>query len=156
MNKILTAITCSAFVILYTGCTCYTPPELPKDQMAQVRETKIESVYISIKSIDGVDTDSFAEEMGFGNPFKKEAWIKTADDVFDIKPGKRTLVVMFERNGGFAHGRVSFVAEAGKSYHVTGILSELDKSKSWWKANPQYVSFAVKDDATGKIVSEES
>lgn len=156
MNRTVSTLSSLILLATFTGCASYKSPDMPKEQMAQVRETKIESVYISIKRIDGVDTDSFAEEMGLGNPFRKEAWVKTADDVFDIKPGKCTLDVMFERNGGFAHGRVTFNALSGKSYHVTGIVSERDKTKSWWEANPQYVSFAVKDDATGQIVSEES
>jgi hypothetical protein len=144
------------FAAILSGCASYTPPNMSKNQMAQIRETKIGSAYITIERIDGIVTDSFAKEMGFSNPFKKDWWLRTADDVFDIKPGRRVLVVMFERNGGFAYGRVAFIAEAGKSYYVTGFLSELDESKSWWQANPQYVSFAVKDDATGKIVSEEN
>ena len=127
--------------------------------MAQIRETEIADVFINITSIDGVKTDSLARRVGFGdslNPFKKGFWFVTADETFEIKPGRRILDVTFERTGGFAHGQVAFTAEAGRSYHVTAVLSELEKDKPWWKISSQYVFFAVKDDTTGQIVSEEN
>lgn len=147
------------FTSIFTGCATYTPPNIPNEKMAQVRETEISNVYINITSIDGIKTDSLARRIGFGdtlNPFKKRFWVITADDVFEIKPGRRILDVTFDRNGGFAHGQVIFVAEAGRSYHVTAVLSELEKGKPWWKVGSQYVFFEVKDDETGQIVSDEN
>jgi len=139
-------------IFIITGCTSYIPPSMPSEKLAHVKEMKVDSAYITITKIDGIPTDSLAKELGFTNPFKKEAWLRTID-VFDVGPGRRTLDVMFERNAGFAHGRVTFIAEAGKTYHVMGYMSELDRTKSWWQANPQYVNFMVKDDVSGKIVS---
>lgn len=156
MRKIILACSgVSICVLILTGCTSYIPPSLPPAKMAHVKEMRVGAVFVSVTSIDGVPTDSLAKTMGFTNPFKKEFWaFRRPIDVFDIKPGRRTLGVMLEQNSGFAHGLVRFVAEEGKVYHVMGYISEPQKSDAWWKADPQYVAFSVKDDVTGKIVSE--
>jgi len=99
---------------------------------------------VSIHCIDGVNVHSHVDELGL-NPFKKEAWVKTADDIFDIEPGKRIIDVMLERNEGFAIGRVVFIAEPGKTYRVMGNVGE--KEGGFW-TGVQKVHFFIEDDQT--------
>ncbi|MCX7008355.1 MAG: hypothetical protein NTY53_14090, partial [Kiritimatiellaeota bacterium] len=125
------------------GCaTVYSPPPLPENQMAYVKEMELGPQEpkalrsrVVINRIDGIGTSP--------------AWgIEGGLRTFKIAPGKRTLDVMLKRNLGVADALVSFVAEAGKTYRVMGQVIKQDGSL--WKR----VHIYVEDDATGKNVSD--
>lgn len=156
MKQIFSVITWLFFVLFFAGCATYTAPDLPKEQMAKIKESEAGDGLVNIESIDGVAADSVMKMLGLENkesPLSKEFWLKTADDVFDIGPGKRVIGLKYERGEWYAHGRVSFVAQKGKSYEATALIAQ-PKKTSWWRANPEYVFFVIKDEATGKIVGE--
>jgi hypothetical protein len=129
--------------LLCTGCaTVYSPPPIPENQMAYVKEMELGPQEpkalrsrIVINRIDDIGTFPF---WGF------EGGLRT----FKIAPGKRTLDVMLNRNRGAAGALVSFVAESGKTYRVMG--SVIKQDGSLWKR----VHIYVEDDATGENVSD--
>lgn len=143
----LTFFSLLLIALVSTGCrTAYIPPTLPADQVAKVKEVELQDFYISILNINGSPVESFPKNL---NPLEREAWIKSATDIFDVKPGLCTLDVKMEKGNGFAHGRVNFNAEAGKTYRVMGNVSEKESGLF----GVQRVVFFVEDDQTGKLVS---
>ena len=151
----------SLLVLFLTSCgsisPVYTPPALPEKQLAKIRETEVnksflDKTFVTIETIDGARVKSFSEAAGL-NLLSKEAWLKKANKSYALAPGRHVLKVKYDKHPGYAHGEVSFIAKAGRSYQLIAGLTK-EQRTSIWSAGSQYVLFFVKDEATGKVVSE--
>ena len=153
--------TVMVIALFLCGCsTTYAPPEIPKHQLAYIKETKIENSHNRVVEIDNRIAVSPDYSPWNFNIFRKEVWA-FVPKTYAIEPGNRVVTLRLELHGSIAQDKIKFTAQPGKTYYIQSDLRK--REAGFWEAaqyahfidrNIQYAHFTIKEEQTDRIVAE--